>query len=111
MEPILYADFNNADSKGRVRLNCHGTLEDIHSKSVELREGLKVHLSDGELAVKGVVQKLPDALANREPAEPQLRWRTNLTRGTSNGVSARAARSNSQIESAHENPSPTRQAR
>ena len=33
--PKIYADFHNADSLGRVRLNCAGTLEDLSQQRVE----------------------------------------------------------------------------
>jgi hypothetical protein len=28
-KPKVYADFQNADSQGRLRLNCLGTVEDL----------------------------------------------------------------------------------
>jgi len=52
----VYADFHNADPSGRVRLNLHGTAEDLKRLSIELCEGLKLVLSDGELSVEGVVR-------------------------------------------------------
>jgi hypothetical protein len=49
MEPIKsFADFQNADQRGRVRLNSAGTIQDLLSQEVELREGMKVILSNGE---------------------------------------------------------------
>jgi hypothetical protein len=42
--PRIYADFNNADSKGRLRLNCAGTLEDLARQQIQLRPGLVVTL-------------------------------------------------------------------
>jgi hypothetical protein len=38
--PRVYADFNNADPKGRLRLNCAGTIADLSRLGVQLREGL-----------------------------------------------------------------------
>lgn len=55
LAPILFADFNNADSRGRVRLNCAGTISDLRAKNMGLREGLEVVLSDGELVAEGTV--------------------------------------------------------
>jgi len=64
LEPKVYADFNNADPQGRLRLNCLGTREDLAKHGVELREGLEITLyaddldDEGqldELVVKGVV--------------------------------------------------------
>jgi hypothetical protein len=61
----VYADFHNADAKGRLRLNCTGTVEDLARQQIELREGLALTLySDdadeqgrpAELRVPGVVR-------------------------------------------------------
>ena len=38
--PKIYADFHNADSQGRLRLNCVGTTDDLARQQVELRKGL-----------------------------------------------------------------------
>ena len=51
----LYADFNNADARGRLRLNCKGTLDDLAAAGKNLEEGLEVTLTDGELRVDGTV--------------------------------------------------------
>ena len=51
--PILYADFHNADSHGRVRLNCNGTIRDLAEQGITLSEGLPLTLSDDELEVEG----------------------------------------------------------
>lgn len=53
--PRLYADFHNADSRGRVRLNCNGTIRDLAEKRITLLEGLPLTLSDDELEVDGEV--------------------------------------------------------
>lgn len=52
----VYADFHNADPSGRVRLNLHGTAQDLKALSMELCDGLRLTLSDGELSVEGVVR-------------------------------------------------------
>lgn len=39
-QPKIYADFQNADRAGRVRLNWVGTVEDLTRLQVLLREGL-----------------------------------------------------------------------
>src|SRR5690606_13478532 len=50
----LFADFNNADSLGRVRLNSQGSLEDIKRKAIQLHDGLTVQLySDDDVDVLG----------------------------------------------------------
>lgn len=54
MAPLtLYADFNNADAEGRVRLNGAGTLGDLARLGVRLRDGLPVTIHDEELAADG----------------------------------------------------------
>ena len=40
----ISADFQNADSQGRLRLNTVGTLEDLARQEVELRDGLRLTL-------------------------------------------------------------------
>ena len=32
----IFADFNNADENGRLRLNCTGTIEDLARQKIEL---------------------------------------------------------------------------
>jgi len=51
-----YADFNNADPNGRLRLNCVGTVEDLSKQKVELADGLKLLLYDDELEADGIVE-------------------------------------------------------
>jgi hypothetical protein len=50
--PRVYVDFQNADEKGRLRLNAAGTLEDLARHGVQLREGLVLDLysDDGDEA-------------------------------------------------------------
>lgn len=59
-----YADFHNAYAKGRLRLNCVGTIEHLARQGITLREGmLRTLYSDDldandqfdELRVNGVV--------------------------------------------------------
>lgn len=52
-EPIR-VDFQNADGKGRVRLNTRGALKDIERLALTLRNGMHLLLSDGELEIDGV---------------------------------------------------------
>lgn len=54
--PTIYADFHNADRDGRLRLSCKGTFEDLERTGLVLSEGMRLNLSDDELAVEGVVQ-------------------------------------------------------
>jgi hypothetical protein len=57
-KPKIYADFHNADSQGRLRLNCPGTMEDLAQQQVELREGLLVTLYADDLDDKGELDEL-----------------------------------------------------
>jgi hypothetical protein len=55
-KPQVFVDFHNADSQGQLRLNCVGTLEDLASQKVKLKEGQQLTLySEDELEVDGVV--------------------------------------------------------
>jgi hypothetical protein len=56
--PKIYADFLNADSHGRLRLNCVGTLEDLALHHVELREGLLLRLYSDDLDDQGQLDEL-----------------------------------------------------
>jgi hypothetical protein len=52
----IYADFNNADPSGRLRLNCRGTVDALRQHNIRLQEGMILHLTDEEeLEAKGVV--------------------------------------------------------
>lgn len=53
--PSIYADFNNADPQGRLRLNCAGTVQDLGRQGLQLRVGLKVLVHDEELEAEGEV--------------------------------------------------------
>jgi hypothetical protein len=63
--PRVSVDFQNADVRGRVRLNCTGTVRDLARQQVHLRDGIRLTLysEDGdangepcELQTEGVVQ-------------------------------------------------------
>lgn len=43
-KPRIYADFQNADAQGRIRLNTQGTLDDINELQLEMCDGLAVTL-------------------------------------------------------------------
>lgn len=67
--PRVYADFNNADPKGRLRLTCVGTINDLSRLGVQLREGLvlTVYMDDADhqgqpddMEAVGVVEYSPD---------------------------------------------------
>ncbi len=57
-KPKVYADFHNADSQGRIRLNCIGTVEDLSQQQVELREGLVLTLYSDDLDERGQLDEL-----------------------------------------------------
>lgn len=54
--PKIFADFHNADTQGRVRLNCIGTIEDLSRQHIELRNGQLLTLYSEELEADGAVQ-------------------------------------------------------
>lgn len=56
MSDRIYADFNNADEAGRVRLNTDGTVADLKSQSKTLSVGQRLKISDGEIEAEGVVE-------------------------------------------------------
>ena len=51
----VFADFHNADPKGRVRLNCAGTIEDIKRQGIVLQAGQSLIIYSEELEVEGIV--------------------------------------------------------
>jgi hypothetical protein len=58
--PKVFADFHNADTQGRLRLNCIGTVEDLAQQQIVLRDGLPLTFYSEELEVEGVVQYSTD---------------------------------------------------
>ncbi|GEM_PF-609084 len=54
--PKIFADFHNADKKGRLRLNCMGTIEDLSRQNIKLQDGQLLILYSEELEADGVVQ-------------------------------------------------------
>jgi len=53
--PRIYADFNNADSKGRLRLITEGSLSDIKRQNLKMEEGMLVVVYDDELSASAEV--------------------------------------------------------
>ena len=51
----VFADFHNADVKGRIRLSCVGTTADLKRQGIVLREGQSLIIYSEELEVEGVV--------------------------------------------------------
>ncbi len=56
--PRIFADFQNTDAQGRVRLNTVGTLEDLSRLQVHLREGLALTLYQDDADEQGRPQEL-----------------------------------------------------
>ena len=54
-KPRVFADFHNADTKGRVRLNCAGTVADLERQGIVLQNGQPFIIYSEELEVKGIV--------------------------------------------------------
>jgi hypothetical protein len=59
-KPKVFADLHNADTQGRTRLNCIGTIEDLARQQIVLRDGVCLTLYSEELAVEGVVEYSTD---------------------------------------------------
>jgi hypothetical protein len=57
-KPKVYADFHNADSQGRLRMNCVGTTEDLARQHVQLHEGMLLTLYSDDLDDKGQPDEL-----------------------------------------------------
>ena len=79
----VFADFHNADTKGRVRLNCAGTMEDLERQGIVPRDGQTLIIYSEELEVDGVVHYSEEeklwtavidwnAIREVEPIVPQL---------------------------------------
>jgi hypothetical protein len=56
--PKVFVDFGNADAKGRVRLNCAGTLADLTRQNVQLRDGMVLALYSDDENVHGQPDEL-----------------------------------------------------
>ena len=54
-KPSIFADFHNTDAKGKVRLNCTGTVADLKRQKIVLRNGQSLIIYSEELEVEGVV--------------------------------------------------------
>ena len=54
-KPRVFADFHNADAKGRIRLNCTGTVADLERQEIILRNGQALIISSEALEIEGIV--------------------------------------------------------
>lgn len=86
-KPRVFADFHNADVKGRLRLSCVGTIEDLERHGIVLREGQSLIIYSEELEVEGIVHYSEEeklwtavidwnAIREVEPIVPQPAIRT-----------------------------------
>jgi hypothetical protein len=57
-KPKIFHDFQNADSRGRLRLICAGTIDDLVQKKVELRDGLLLTFYSDDLDADGKPDEL-----------------------------------------------------
>lgn len=53
VRPKVYADFQNTDAHGRLRLSCVGTIEDLARLGITLRDGLQLTLYADDLDARG----------------------------------------------------------
>src|SRR5262245_2254719 len=58
VKPKVYADFHNADAKGRLRLNCVGTIEDLARQGITLRDGMPLTLYSDDLDPQGQLDEI-----------------------------------------------------
>lgn len=56
----VFADFNNADEEGRLRLNCIGTIEDLARQKIELQDAQTLTFYSEDLEVEGIVKHSPE---------------------------------------------------
>jgi hypothetical protein len=69
--PRIYADFNNCDREGRVRLNCIGSRADLDRLGISLHEGMDLIVSDSELEVEAVAHFVAEASIWAAEFDPQ----------------------------------------
>ncbi len=53
----IFVDFGNADDSDIIRLTTVGTLRDLATLGIELKEGLELHITDGEISAFAVAQR------------------------------------------------------
>jgi hypothetical protein len=54
--PKVFADFQNADEQGRLRLNCIGTIEDLSRQGTQLIPGNRLLIYSEELEADAVIE-------------------------------------------------------
>ena len=58
--PRIFADFHNADPRGRVRLNCAGTADDLSRQQIVLQDGLRLVVYSEDLEAEGMAHYSTD---------------------------------------------------
>jgi hypothetical protein len=56
----IYADFQNTDPRGRIRLNTVGSQLDLEGEELELRDGLELVVYSEDLEAHGVARVLDE---------------------------------------------------
>lgn len=56
MSQKIFADFNNRDKDGFIRFNTIGTIEDLSKLSIQLKDGDRLIVSDGDLTAEVIVR-------------------------------------------------------
>jgi general stress protein 26 len=65
----IYVDFNNDDSKGRIRLITNGTINDLKIKNIELESGINLLLFNADDA-----DDILEAIGTVEFSEEEKIW-------------------------------------
>jgi hypothetical protein len=52
----VFADFNNADEEGHLRLNPIGTIDDLVNQNIELQDGKIMTFYREDLEVDGIIK-------------------------------------------------------
>jgi hypothetical protein len=68
----VFADFNNSDRLGRIRLNTRGTHDDLQAQSIELYDGMPLVLDDREELTASAIVRWDD----QEGWVAELDWST-----------------------------------
>ena len=58
MTARIYADFQNTDPHGRIRLNTAGSQLDLEGEQVELTDGMELVVYSEDLEARGVARVL-----------------------------------------------------
>lgn len=56
----IYADFQNTDPRGRIRLNTAGSQLDLEGEQVELADGMELVVYSEDLEAHGVARVLDE---------------------------------------------------